>query len=196
MPTRRQKKRIRRKRWRPSRSASGRPPLTSMRGPMIRIRSSQTRKQRLLRLQVQSSSRPSVLVLSHPVGPLLPRSGQLRWQEAWVPGWLRLQDQRRSKSPLTEVFCLFLQSSVREASHSRLGRECKYMPLRARSFFCRAVISVLLCFAFRVLFELPSVHNCFPNLECARPRALRDIKKQFILQDKLRYNWRPTECHF
>ena len=116
--------------WRPSRRASGQPLLTSMRVPMIRVRTSQRRKRRLLGLLVQSSSNPRVLVLSHPVVALPPLMGQVRWQEAWVPGWLRLQDQRTRKSPLTQVFCLLLQSCVREASRTRLRHECDYVPLR------------------------------------------------------------------
>ena len=47
-----------------------------------------------------------------------------------------------------------------------------------------------------VLFLLSSLHNCFRDLECARPRALTYTKRQFISQDKHRCNWRPTECHF
>ena len=39
--------------------------------------------------------------------------------------------------------------------------------------------------ALRVLFLLSSVHNCFHDLECARPRTLRDIKKQFICRTNL-----------
>ena len=65
---------------------------------MIRVWTDQRRRQGLLRLLVESSSRPRVLVLSRPVVPLPPQVGQVRWQEAWVPGWLRLQDRRRSKS--------------------------------------------------------------------------------------------------
>ena len=48
--------------------------------------------------------------------------------------------------------------------------ECTYLPTYLR------------------LFLLSCVHNCFRDLECARPRALRDIKKQFISQDKHRCN--------
>ena len=128
-------------------------------------------------------------------GTVASPSGRITWQETWVPDWLRLQDRRRSKSPLYRVFCLFLQSCVREASRTRLRRECTYMPLRActflPSFYFSACTVCILCPVF-VVFR----HNCFRDLECARPRALRDIKKQFILQDKLRHNWRPAECHF
>ena len=119
MLMRRQKNRIRRKCRRPSRSASGHPPLTSMRVPMIRVRTSQRRKQRLLQLLVQSSSRPRILLLSHPVVLLPPQVGQVRWQEAWVPEWVRLQDRRRSKSPLTHVFLsLCAVFSARGLAHS------------------------------------------------------------------------------
>ena len=86
------------------------------------------------RVLVQSSSRPRILVPSRLVVPLPPQVGQVRLQETWVPGWLRLLDRRRSKSPLTQVFRLFLQSCVRESSRSRLRRECNYMPLRACTF--------------------------------------------------------------
>ena len=121
MPARRQKKRIRRKCCRPSRTASGRPRLTSMRVAMIRVRTSQRRKQRLLRVLVQSSRRPGVLVLSHSVVPLPPEVGEVRWQEAWVLGWLRLQDRRRSKPQLTHVFLsLFAVMCVRGLEHSPL----------------------------------------------------------------------------
>ena len=82
MPTRRQKKKIRPKCWRPSSSGSGHLPLTLMRVPMIQVTTRQKRKQRLLRLLVRSSSRPRVRVLSHLVVPLLPQVGQVRWQEA------------------------------------------------------------------------------------------------------------------
>ena len=62
--------------------------------------------------------------------------------------------------------------------------------------FFRAFISVFVRCALPVLCLLPSVHICFHDLECARPRALRYTKKQFISQDKQRCNWRPAECHF
>ena len=119
MPARTQKKRIQRKCWRPSRSASRHPLLTSMRVPMIPVRTSQSRKQRLLRLLVQISSRPCVLLLSHPVVPLPPQLGQVRWQEAWVQGWLWLLDRRRSKSPFTHVlFSLFAVMCAPGLAHS------------------------------------------------------------------------------
>ena len=133
MPTRRRKKTIRSKHWRPSSRASGHPPLTSMQAPNL-VRNSRRRKRRLLPPLVQSSSRPRVLMPSRLVVLLPLQVGQVRWQEAWVPGWLRLRDRRRNKSPLTQVFRLFLQSCVREASRTRLRRECNYMPLRACTF--------------------------------------------------------------
>ena len=151
---------------------------------MICVRTSRRRKQRLLRLLVQSSTRPRVLVPGRLVVLLPAHMGQVRWQETWLPGCLRLQHRRRSKSPLTHVFCPFLQSCVRESSRTRLRRECNYMPLRACTF--------LASFYFRVCtlcsscpFLLSSVHTFFHNLECARPRALRDIKKQFICRTNL-----------
>ena len=194
MPTRRRKKRIRSKYWRPSRSASGHPPLTWMQASNL-VRNSRRRKRRLPPPLVQSSSRPRVLVPSRLVVPLPLQLGQVRWQEAWVPGWLRLLDRRRNKSPLTQVFRLFLRSCVREASRTRLRRECNYMPLRACTFLSSFYLSVcMLCTFCPVL--LPSVHNCFRDLECARPRALRYTKTQFNSQDKHRCNWRPAECHF
>ena len=53
---------------------------------------------------------------------------------------------RRNKSPLTQVFRLFLQSCVREASRTRLRRECNYMPLRAGTFLPSFYFSVcMLC---------------------------------------------------
>ena len=133
MPTRRRKKRIRSKYWRPSTSASGHPPLTSMQAPNL-VRNNRRRKRRLLPVLVQSSSRPRVLVPSRLFVLLPPQVGQVRWQEAWVLGWLRLLHRRRNKSPLTQVFRLFLQSCVREALRTRLRRECNYMPLRACTF--------------------------------------------------------------
>ena len=133
MPTRRRKKRIRSKNWRPSRSASGHPPLTSMQAPNL-VRNSRRRKRRLLPVLVQSSSRPRVLVPSRLVVPLPLQVGQVRWQEALVPDWLRFLDRRKNKSPLSRVFRLFLQSCVREASRIRLRHECNYMPLRACTF--------------------------------------------------------------
>ena len=145
MPTRRGKKTILSKYWRPSRSANGHPPLTSMQVPNL-VRNSRRPKRRLLPPLVQSSSRPRVLVPSHLVVPLPLEVGQVRWQEAWVPGWLRLRDRRRNKSPLTQVFRLFLQSCVREASRTRLRRECIYMPLRACTFLPSFYFSVcMLC---------------------------------------------------
>ena len=141
MPTRRRKKRIQSKYWRPSRCASGHPPLTLMQAPNL-VRNSRRRKRRLLPVLVQSSSRPRVLVPSRLVVPLPLQMGQVRSQEAWVPGWLRLLDRRRNKSPLTPVFRLFLQSCVREASRTRLRRECNYMPLRACTFLPSFNLSV------------------------------------------------------
>ena len=135
MATRRKKKRIRRKYGRPRRGARGHPPLTLMRVPMIRVRTSQRRTQRLLGVLVQSSSRPRVLELSHTVVPLPPQEGEVQWQETWVPGWPRLQDRRRSKSRLTQLFfSFFWQSSVREVLLNPLRRECDYMPSRASKF--------------------------------------------------------------
>ena len=95
---------------------------------------------------VQSSSCPRVLVHSRRVVPLPLQVGQVRWQEAWVPGWLRLRDRRRNKSPLTQVFCLFLQSCVHDASRTCLRRECNCMPLRACTFLPSFYFSVcMLC---------------------------------------------------
>ena len=75
--------------------------------------------------------------------PSLPKQvGQVRWQETSLPGCLRLQDRRRSMSPLSHVFCFFLQSCVREALQTCLRHECNYMPLRAWT--------VLLIFSFSV----------------------------------------------
>ena len=145
MPTRRRKKRIRSKYWRPSRSASGHPPLTSMQAPNL-VRNSRRRKQRLPPPLVQSSSRPRVLVPSGLVVLLPLQVGQVQWQEAWVPGWLRVLDQRRNKSPLTQVFRLFLHLCVREASRTRLRRKCNYMPLTACTFLASFYFSVcMLC---------------------------------------------------
>ena len=100
------------------------------------------------------SSRPRVLVPSRLPVPLPHQVGQVRWQETLVPGCLRLQDRRRSKSPLTHVFCLFLQSCVREASRTCLRRECNYMPLRASTFLPSFYFSVCtlctLCLVFVV----------------------------------------------
>ena len=141
MPTRRRKKRIRSKYWRPVRSASGHPPLTSMQAPNL-VRNSRRRKQRLLPVLVQSSSHPRVLVPSRLVVPLPPQVGQVWWQEAWVPSWLRLLDRRRNKSPLTQVVRLFLQSCLREASRTRLRRECNYISLRACTFLPSFYLSV------------------------------------------------------
>ena len=82
------------------------------------------------------------------------------------------------------MFSLFLQSRVREVSGTRLRRECIYMPLRACTFLPSFNFSVCMEFiSYRVF--VASVYNCFRDLECARPRALRDRKKQFISQDKL-----------
>ena len=75
-------------------------------------------------------------------GTVASQVGQVRWQETWVPGWLRLLDRRRSKSPSTQVFRLFLQSCVRKASRTRLRRECNYMPLRACTFLPSFYFSV------------------------------------------------------
>ena len=194
IPTRRRKKRIRSKYWGPSRSASGQPPLTSMQAPHL-VRNSRRRKRRLQPPLVQSSSRPRVLVPSRLVVPLPLQVGQVRWQETWVQGCLRLPHRRRSKQPLIQVFLLVLQSCVREASRTRLRRECNYMPLRACTFLPSFYFSVCMLCAFCPFF-VPFLHNCFHDLECARPRALRDIKKQFISHDKHRCNWRPAECHF
>ena len=72
--------RIRIKYWRPSRSASGHLPLTSMQVPIL-VRTSRRRKQRLLRVLVQSSRRPRVLVPSCLVVLLPHQVGQVRWQE-------------------------------------------------------------------------------------------------------------------
>ena len=49
---------------------------------MIQVRTSQRRRQRLLQVQVRSSSRHCVLVLSHPVVTVNPRVGEVQWQEA------------------------------------------------------------------------------------------------------------------
>ena len=141
MPTTRKKKRIRSKDLRPSRSASGHTPLTSMQVPNL-VRTSRRRKPRLLRVLVQSSSRPRVLVPSRLVVPLPPQVGQVGWQETWVAGWLRLLDRRRSKSPLTQVFRHFLQVFVPGAPRTRLRRECSYMPLRACTFLPSFYFSV------------------------------------------------------
>ena len=108
--TRSQKKTIWSKYWRPSRSASGHPPLTSMQAAPTLVRNSPRRKRRLLPVLLQSSSRPRVLVPCRLEVPLPLQVGQVQQQEAWVPGWLRLLDRRRSKSPLTQVLRLFLQS--------------------------------------------------------------------------------------
>ena len=105
-----QKKTIWSKYWRPSRSASGHPPLTSMQAAPTLVRNSPRRKRRLLPVLLQSSSRPRVLVPCRLEVPLPLQVGQVQQQEAWVPGWLRLLDRRRSKSPLTQVLRLFLQS--------------------------------------------------------------------------------------
>ena len=75
-------------------------------------------------------------------GTVASPSGQVRLQEAWVPGLLRLLDRRGNKSPLTQVFRLVLQSCVREASRTRLQRECNYMPLRACTFLPSFYFSV------------------------------------------------------
>ena len=145
MPTRRRKKTIRSKYWRPSRSASGHPPLTSIQALNL-VRNSRRRKRRLLPPLVQSSSRPRVLVPSGLVVLLPLQVGQVRWQEAWVPVWLWLRDRRRNKSPLTQLFRLFWQSCVRGASRTRLRRECNYMPLRACTFLLSFYFSVcMLC---------------------------------------------------
>ena len=63
------------------------------------VRTSRRRKRRLPPPLVQSSSRPRVLVPSRPVVPLPPQVGKVWWQETSVPGWLRLLDRRRNKSP-------------------------------------------------------------------------------------------------
>ena len=80
MATRR-KKRFRIKYWRPSRNGSGRPPHTLMHVLMMRVRTSQRRKPRLLRVQLQSSSCHHVLVLSRPVVLMPLRVGEAQWQE-------------------------------------------------------------------------------------------------------------------
>ena len=91
MPTRRQQNRIRRKCWRPSRSASGHLPLTAMRVPMIQVRTRQRRKQILLRLLVQSSSRQIVTEApaddSEPVAPAptLPSQAKVKRTANVVP---------------------------------------------------------------------------------------------------------------
>ena len=80
MAERSRKKRIWIKYWRPSRIQH--PPLALIQVPMMRVRTSQTRKRRLLQVQVQSSGRHRVLVVSHRVVPLPPQVGAAQWQEA------------------------------------------------------------------------------------------------------------------
>ena len=62
MATRRRKKRIWIKYRRPSRSGSGRRPLTLMQVLMMRVRTSQRRKRRLLQVQVQSPERENTSI--------------------------------------------------------------------------------------------------------------------------------------
>ena len=137
--------------WRPSRSASGQPPLTSMQAPHL-VRNSRRRKRRLLPPLVQSSSRPRVLVPSRLVVPLPLRVGQVRWQEAWVQGCLRLLDQRRSKPPLTQVFLLvFAVMCARGLAHSPSTRMQLYalkgFYIFAELLFqCLYVVRFLSCF--------------------------------------------------
>ena len=106
--TRRRKQRIWITYWRPGRSRSGHPPLPLMQALMMRVGTTQSRTRRLL--QVQSSSRHRVLVLSHPVVSLPPRFGEAQWREACLLSWPRWQDQSTGKSGLTQMFFLFLQS--------------------------------------------------------------------------------------
>ena len=88
------------------------------------------------------------------------------------------------------MFFLFLQSCVRGVSRTRLRHECIYMPLRACTFLPSYYFNVsLLCISCLVF--VASRTQLFP-----RPRASRDREKQFILQDKLWYNWCSTEFHF
>ena len=68
--------------WRHSRSASGRPPLTLMQVPMIRVRTSQRRKQKIVQVLVQSSSCHRFWLLSHPVLSLPPLVEEVQWQGA------------------------------------------------------------------------------------------------------------------
>ena len=101
-------------------------------------------------------------------GTVASPSGKVQWQETWVPGWLRLQDRRRSKSRLTHVFFLFFFAVMFAPglAHSPLTRLQLYA-LKGLYIFDQAFISVFACCAFRVVFLLSSVHNCFLALECA-----------------------------
>ena len=159
------------------------------------VRNSRRRRQRLLPVLLQISSRPRVLVPSRLVVLLPPQVGQVRWQEALVPGWLRLLDRKRNKSPLTQVFCVCLQSCVREASRTCLRRECNYMPLRACTFLPSFYLSVcMLCTFCPVCCLLCTIVSV--TLSARGLAHSGTQKKQFILQDKHRCNWRPAECHF
>ena len=77
MASSRRKTRIQIKYWRPSKSGGRRPPLTLMQVPMMRVRTSQRRKRTLLQMQLRSSSRHRVLVVSHPAVLLPPRVGEV-----------------------------------------------------------------------------------------------------------------------
>ena len=137
--------------WRPSRSASGQLPLTSMQAPHL-VRNSRRRKRRLLPPLVQSSSRPRVLVPSRLVVLLPLQVGEVRPQEAWVQGCLRFLDRKRSKPPLTQEFLLvFAVMCARGLAHSPSTRMQLYalkgLYIFAELLFqCLYVVRILSCF--------------------------------------------------
>ena len=85
-------------------------------------------------------------------GTVASPSGTSAVAKALVPGWLRLLDRTRDESPLTQVFRLFLQSCVREASRTHLRRECSYMPLRVCTFLPSSYFSVCTLCTFCPVF--------------------------------------------
>ena len=147
-----------------------------MQAPMMRLRTSRRRKRRL---QVQSSSRHRVLVLSHPLVPLLVRVGEVQWHEACLPSWPRRQHRRRSKSRLTQLFFLFFCNHVCGMSRALAFDANAFMRPKGHVQFCRAFTSVCACAAFLVVLLLPSAHNFLHDFECAMPRALKGKKNLF-----------------
>ena len=116
---------------------------------MMRVRTSQRRKRRLL--QVQSSSHHRLVVLSHPVVPLPPRLGEAEWREACLPSWLRWQTEDEVSHYYPLFFSFFAVMCARGLAHSPSTRmhlyALKSLYLFADLFFqCLHVVHFLSCF--------------------------------------------------
>ena len=89
-------------------------------------------------------------------------------------------------------FSLSAVMCARGLAHSHPTRMQLYalkgLYIVAKLFFqCSHVVQFVLCFC-------GLTYTIFSTT--LRTRALRDRKKQFLSQDKSRYNWNSTECHF